>query len=58
MEVEFQTFDGVTLRGDLYLPEEQNAPLVILTPGVRGQQILLLSFLPVSYVVRTNTPHL
>ena len=41
-EVEFQTYDGVTLRGDLYLPEKPNAPLVILTHGVSTRELFQL----------------
>ena len=40
--VEFKTFDGVTLRGDLYLPAEPNAPVVVLTHGVSLQSSLSL----------------
>jgi predicted acyl esterase len=35
-DVDFKTFDGTTLRGDLYLPAGANGTsLVILTHGVR-----------------------
>ena len=32
--VEFRTFDQVTLRGDLFRPQQSNAPIVIMTQGV------------------------
>ena len=40
--VEFKTFDGVTLRGDLYLPMKENAPLVIMTHGVSLRLTILI----------------
>src|ERR1700761_896531 len=33
-KVSFRTFDGTLLRGNLYLPEKDNAPVVIMLPGV------------------------
>lgn len=34
--VEFRTVDGVTLRGDLYMPNKNNkVPIVVMTQGVR-----------------------
>jgi predicted acyl esterase len=32
--VEFSTFDGVTLRGNFYLPKQSNAPAIIMTNGL------------------------
>src|ERR1700760_3529065 len=34
--VEFRTADGVMLRGDYYPVEIQNAPVIIMTQGVRS----------------------
>lgn len=28
-EIEFKTLDGVTLRGDLYLPQKKNVPMLV-----------------------------
>jgi predicted acyl esterase len=37
--VGFRTVDGVTLRGDLYMPEGISgaAPIVVMTQGVRNK---------------------
>ena len=32
--VEFKTYDGTTLRGDLYEVPRQNAPIIIMSQGV------------------------
>ena len=33
--VEFTTWDGTVLRGDYYPVETSNAPIILLTQGVR-----------------------
>lgn len=33
--VEFKTIDGTVLRGDLYAVENDNAPMIVMTQGVR-----------------------
>jgi hypothetical protein len=35
LRVEFRTFDGVLLRGDYFPVDYENAPMVIMTQGVR-----------------------
>ena len=32
--VEFRTFDGTILRGDLFKAKENDAPIIVMTQGV------------------------
>lgn len=55
--VEFHTIDGVTLRGDLYMPDDKSerpSPIVVMTQGVLP---FSLSLMFASTTLTANSSH-